>query len=180
KDSTWIIDPIDGTRNFMLGFPHFCISMACVQKNKIQHALIVDPVKGDEFTASRGSGAQLNGTRIRVGSKTTLDNATISLGCAGLRNHDKLMQLQATLIGKAGGLRLTGSSALDLAYVAAGRLDAGWICGVQKWDVAAGILLIQEAGGLVSDARGNPDCLDSDTLVFANPRCFKQLIRLIP
>ncbi|MDT8399057.1 MAG: inositol monophosphatase family protein [Pseudomonadales bacterium] len=178
-NTTWIIDPIDGTRNFILGFPHFCISMACVQNNKIQHALILDPVRGDEFTASRGAGAQLNGTRMRVGSKSTLDSATISLSCAGLKNYTDFLNIQEKLQGKVAGLRVTGSAALDLAYVAAGRLDAGWMAGINPWDSAAGILLVQEAGGLISDPSGNPECLDSDTLIFGNTRCFKQLLRAI-
>lgn len=179
KETVWIIDPIDGTRNFILGFPHFCISMACVQNNVLQHALILDPVRGDEFLASRGAGAQLNGTRIRVGAKTSLENATIALACAGLKNFAGLIKVQESLMGKIGSLRFTGSSALDLAYVAAGRLDGGWMAGVQKWDVAAGILLVREAGGFISDASGNPDCLDSSTLVFSNAKCFKPLLKAV-
>ena len=179
KDTVWIIDPIDGTRNFILGFPHFCISMACVQNGAVQHALIVDPVRGDEFAASRGGGAQLNGTRIRVGNKQALDNATLAMSCAGMKNYQRQLRLQEKLMGRIGSLRFTGSSALDLAYVAAGRLDAGWMAGVQKWDVAAGILLVREAGGLISDAAGNPDCLESDTLVFANAKLFKPLLQTV-
>jgi myo-inositol-1(or 4)-monophosphatase len=178
KDTVWIIDPIDGTRNFVLGFPHFCISMACVQRGKLLHALIVDPIKGEEFTASKGSGAQLNGNRIRVGTRPRLEGGVISLSCAGLRNYEQMLSLQHRLAGLAGALRFTGSTALDLAYVAAGRLDAGWTSGVSSWDSAAGILLIQESGGLISDSSGNPDCLNSDTLVFGNPKCFKPLLKL--
>lgn len=178
KDTTWIIDPIDGTRNFVMGIPHFSISMACVQRNKLQHALVVDPVKGDEFIASKGAGAALNGNRIRVGPRTKLEGSVISLGCAGMREYDAMMTLQHKLQGVAGGIRMTGSTALDMAWVAAGRLDAGWSSGVNAWDVAAGMLLIQEAGGLVSDEKGNPDCLHSSTLVFGNPKCFKSLLKL--
>lgn len=178
KDTVWIIDPIDGTRNFVLGFPHFCISMACVQRGKLQHALIVDPIKSEEFTASKGSGAQLNGNRIRVGKRSKLEGGAISLSCAGLRNYEAMLALQHKLGEVAGALRFTGSTALDLAYVAAGRLDAGWTSGVKSWDSAAGILLVQESGGLISDTAGNPDCLESDTLVFGNPKCFKSLLRL--
>lgn len=179
KDTVWIIDPIDGTRNFVLGFPHFCISIACVQKNRLQYSLILDPIRGDEFTASRGGGAQLNGSRIRTGNKTTLETATISLSCAGVRNYPTFLKIQEKLVGKIGGLRVTGSAALDLAYVASGRLDAGWMAGMQQWDVAAGILLIQEAGGLISDTTGNPDCLESNDLVFGNAKCFKQLLKIV-
>ena len=177
KDTVWYIDPIDGTRNFILGFPHFCISMACVQKGQIQHALVVDPVRGEQFSASRGAGAQFNGTRMRVGARTTLDSATLSLSCAGLKNYEEMLSLQRRLQGRIASLRFTGSAALDLAYVAAGRLDGGWVSGIQKWDVAAGILLLREAGGLISDDSGNPDCLESSTLVFSNARLFKPLLQ---
>ncbi|MDR2212664.1 MAG: inositol monophosphatase [Pseudomonadales bacterium] len=179
KDTLWIIDPIDGTHNFVLGLPHFCISMACVQRGKLQHALIIDPIKGDEFIASKGGGAQLNGNRIRVGTRAKLDGGTISLSCAGpLPQQEQMLALQQRLLGTAGRLRISGSTALDMAYVAAGRLDAGWTCGVKPWDSAAGILLIQEAGGLVSDLSGNPDCLYGDTLIYGNPKCFKTLLKL--
>lgn len=177
-DTVWIIDPIDGTRNFIMGIPHFCISMACVQRNKLQHAVIVDPIKSEEFTATKGSGAQLNGNRIRVGNKNKLDGGVISLSCAGLRNYEDMMDLQHKLKGIAGGIRITGSTALDLAYTAAGRLDAGWTSGVSSWDCAAGMLLVQEAGGLISDDKGNPDCMNSPDLIYGNPKCFKSLLKL--
>lgn len=178
KDTTWIIDPIDGTRNFVMGLPHFCISMACIQRDKIQHAIIVDPIRNEEFIASKGGGAQLNGNRIRVRTRNGLEGGTISLSCDGLRNYEAMLDLQNKLKGVAGGLRFTGSTALDLAYVAAGRLDAGWTSGISPWDSAAGILLVQEAGGLISDLSGNPECLNSDSLVFGNPKCFKALLQL--
>lgn len=178
KDTVWIIDPIDGTRNFVMGIPHCAISMACVQRGKLQHAIVVDPVKNEEFTATKGSGAQLNGNRMRVGSRTRLDGGVVSLSCAGLRNYERMLDLQQRLKGVAGGIRCMGSTALDLAYIAAGRLDAGWTSGVSSWDSAAGILLVQEAGGLVSDTKGNPDCLQADELVFGNAKCFKALLQL--
>lgn len=179
KDTVWIIDPIDGTRNFVMGLPHFCISMACVQRGKLQHAVIVDPIKGDEFSASKGGGAQLNGNRLRIGNRAKLEGGTVSLSCASsIPHHEQLFALQLKLLGIAGATRQTGSTALDMAYVAAGRLDAGWTHGVKSWDTAAGILLIQEAGGLVSDMNGNPDCLDAETLVYGNPKCFKALLKL--
>jgi myo-inositol-1(or 4)-monophosphatase len=178
KDTLWIIDPIDGTRNFVMGIPHFCISMACVQKGKLQHALIIDPIRNEEFTASKGRGAQFNGNRMRTGTRNKLDGGVIGLSCAGLREYDAMLKLQLQLKGVAGGLRFSGSTALDMAYVAAGRLDAGWTSGVSPWDSAAGILLVEEAGGFVSDLQGNPDCLNSKTLVYGNPKCFKALLKL--
>ena len=121
-----------------------------------------------------GSGDALEGGPL-IGRS---GGGAISLSCAGLRNYDAMLALQQKLGSVAGALRFTGSTALDLAYVAAGRLDAGWTSGVKSWDSAAGILLVQESGGLISDSSGNPDCLDSDTLVFGNPKCFKSLLQL--
>ena len=178
-DTLWIIDPIDGTRNFINGFPHFCISIACVKHGKIEHSIILDPIRNEEFTASRGSGARLNGQRIRVSNRRTFEGATVSLSCAGLTHYETLMRIQNEMKGLVGALRMSGSAALDLAYFAAGRTDAGWMSGMNQWDIAAGILLIQEAGGLISDKKGNPDCLESDSLVFSNSRCFKDFLKLI-
>lgn len=179
KETTWIIDPIDGTRNFMRGYPHFCISMACIKNNKLEHAVILDPIRQDEFTATRGDGARLNDTRIRVGNKNKLKDAVLSLSYGGDKHYELALTLQKKIKDNIGGLRFTGSAALDLAYVASGRLDAGWMSGIKQWDVAAGILLVQEAGGLISDHQGNPDCLDSNQLVFANPKCFKPLLKVL-
>lgn len=177
-DTVWIIDPIDGTRNFIAGVPHCAISMACIQRGKLQHAVVVDPVKNEEFTATKGSGAQLNGTRIRVGKRTRLEGGVVGLGCAGAQQYEDMLALQRKLAGVAGGLRISGSTALDLAWAAAGRLDAGWSSGVSSWDTAAGLLLVQEAGGLVSDAKGNPDCMNSSEIVYGSAKCFKALLQL--
>jgi myo-inositol-1(or 4)-monophosphatase len=179
KDTIWIIDPIDGTRNFMRGFPHFCISMACIKNNKVEHAVILDPIRQDEFTATRGEGSRLNDSRIRVGTKTSLQDAVISMSYARGEHYDSALELQAKLQNKIAGLRFTGSAALDLAYVASARLDAGWMSGIKQWDVAAGMLLVQEAGGLISNHEGNPDCLESNKLVFSNAKCFKPLLKIL-
>jgi len=179
KDSLWVIDPIDGTRNFIQGIPHFCISMAFIQKGKLEHAIIVDPIKNDEFTATRGSGARLNGHRIRVSKRHDLEGSIVSLSSAGLKEYEKLLEVQQNLKGIIGALRMDGSAALDLAYCAAGRTDAGWMSGMNQWDVAAGILLVQEAGGLISDMSGNPDCLESGALVFSNSKCFRNWLKLV-
>ena len=179
SDTTWVIDPIDGTRNFIMGLPHFCISLGCVKNGQLEHAIIVDPVKNEEFTASRGSGAQLNGHRIRTTNRTDFEGGTVSLSCVGLKNYERLMSIQENMKGKIGAIRMTGSAALDLAYHAAGRTDAGWMSGMNRWDVAAGILLIREAGGLISDSKGNPDCYGADDLVFSNNKCFKDWLKII-
>jgi len=178
-DTTWVIDPIDGTRNFIMGIPHFCISIACVKNGQLEHAIIVDPVKNEEFTASRGDGSQLNGQRLRVSGRKDIEGGTVSLSCAGLKNYNSLLAIQQNMQGKIGAIRMSGSAALDLAYYAAGRTDAGWMCGMNPWDVAAGILLIREAGGLISDSKGNPDCYGSDDLVFSNSKCFKDWLKII-
>jgi len=178
-NTVWFIDPIDGTRNFMLGFPHFCISLACVKNQVLEHALIVDPIRNEEFTATRGGGAQMNGQRLRVGTRRSIEGGTVSLSCAGLKHYEALLRIQKKMQGKIGAIRMTGSAALDLAYLAAGRTDAGWMSGMNRWDVAAGILLIREAGGLVSDLKGNPDCFGSDNLVFSNSKCFKSWLQLV-
>jgi len=178
KDTLWIIDPIDGTRNFMRGFPHYCISIACVKNRKLQHAVIVDPIRNDEFTASKGDGAQLNGKKIRCNNNPSLQESTVSFSFSSER-YDAALNLQAALKDKVAGIRFTGSAALDLAYIACGRLNAGWMSGIQQWDVAAGILLVQEAGGLISDHQGNPDCLESDRLVFGNAKSFKSLLQIV-
>jgi myo-inositol-1(or 4)-monophosphatase len=179
KDTLWIVDPIDGTRNFMRGFPHFCISMACIKHNKIEHAVILDPIRQDEFTATRGEGSRLNDNRIRVGTKAKLEDAVISMSYARGEHYASALELQAKLQDRIAGLRFTGSAALDLAYVASARLDGGWMSGIKQWDIAAGILLVQEAGGLISDHQGNPDCLDSNKLVYANAKCFKPLLKVM-
>jgi myo-inositol-1(or 4)-monophosphatase len=178
-ETIWVIDPIDGTRNFVLGFPHFCISMACIKKGSLEHAIIIDPIKNEEFTASKGSGALLNGNRIRVGNRQSIEGAMVSLSSSGLENYETLLQIQNAMKGIIGAVRITGSAALDLAYMAAGRTDAGWMSGMNQWDVAAGMLLIQEAGGLISDSGGNPDCLNSESLVFGNAKCFKDWLKLV-
>ncbi len=179
KSTIWYIDPIDGTRNFMRGLPHFCISIACVKNNKIEHAVILDPIRQDEFTVTKGEGSRLNGSRIRVGNKTSLQDAVLSMSYASGEHYDAALSLQKKLKSNIAGLRFTGSAALDLAYVASARLDAGWMSGIKQWDVAAGILLVQEAGGLISDHQGNPDCLESNQLIFANVKCFKSLLKVI-
>jgi len=179
KSTVWVIDPIDGTRNFIQGIPHFCISMACLKDDKVEHAIIVDPIKNEEFTASRGSGAQFNGHRMRTGDRRSIEGGTVSLSCAGLKNYDALLQIQQNMKGKIGAIRMTGSAALDLAYMASGRVDAGWMSGMNLWDVAAGILLVREAGGFISDKSGNPDCQDAESLVFSNSKCFKEWLKLV-
>lgn len=178
----WIIDPLDGTTNFVRGIPHYAISIACLHRGKLEHALVLDPVRQEEFTASRGRGAQLNGRRIRVSNLKTLDSALLGTGIP-FKDHcdDKLAPYSKSLevlAGQCAGIRRAGAASLDLAYVAAGRLDAFWEIGLSPWDMAAGALLIREAGGLVSDINSSENFLKSGNIVAGNPKCFKAVLQV--
>jgi len=179
----WIIDPLDGTTNFIRGIPHYAVSIACMYRGKIEHAVVVDPVRHEEFTASRGRGAQLNGHRIRVSDLASLDGALLGTGIP-FKNHcdDKLESYSRSielLASQCAGIRRAGAAALDLAYVAAGRLDAFWEIGLAQWDIAAGVLLVREAGGLAADIDGSDNYLDSGNIVCGNPRCFKAVLQVV-
>ena len=181
-DYCWIIDPLDGTTNYVRGIPHYAVSIACLYKGKLEHAVIVDPVRREEFTASRGRGAQLNGRRIRVSKRPSLDGALLGTGIP-FKDHsdDKLAPYSKSLeilAGQCAGIRRAGAASLDLAYVAAGRLDAFWEIGLAKWDIAAGALLIREAGGLVADINGSETFLESGNIVCGNPKCFKAVLQV--
>lgn len=179
----WIIDPLDGTTNFIRGIPHYAVSIACQYQGKIEHAVVYNPITREEFTASRGRGAQLNGRRIRVSARNQLDGALLGTGIP-FHNHqnDKLPGYLSTLgelAQQVAGIRRAGSAALDLAYVAAGRFDAFWEMGLQPWDMAAGLLLVQEAGGLVSDFEGGNRYLETGNIVSGNPKCFKHVLKVV-
>ena len=178
----WIIDPLDGTTNFIRGIPHFAVSIACEYRGKIEHAVVLDPIRREEFLASRGRGAQLNGRRIRVSKLTSLDNALLGTGIpfrereAGhLPAYSRSLE---ALAGSCAGIRRAGAAALDLAYVAAGRLDAFWEIGLAPWDIAAGSLLVQEAGGLIADLNGGQNYMESGHVVCGNPKCFKAVLQV--
>jgi myo-inositol-1(or 4)-monophosphatase len=178
----WIIDPLDGTTNFIRGIPHFAVSIACEYRGKIEHAVVLDPIRREEFLASRGRGAQLNGRRIRVSKLTSLENALLGTGIpfrerqAGhLPAYSRSLEI---LAGSCAGIRRAGAAALDLAYVAAGRLDAFWEIGLAPWDIAAGSLLVREAGGLIADLNGGQDYMESGHVVCGNPKCFKAVLQV--
>ncbi len=183
SDYEWLIDPIDGTTNFVRGIPHFGISIACKYKGKLQHAVIYDPVRREEFTASRGQGAQLNGKRIRVSNRQDLASAVLATGIPFLSRTDQHLPVYVKTLEKlaanSAGIRRMGAASLDLAYVAAGRYEAFWEIGLSEWDIAAGALLIQEAGGLVSDFNGGQDFLRTGNIVCGNPKCFKQVLQTV-
>lgn len=182
-DYCWIIDPLDGTTNFVRGIPHYAVSIACQYQGRLEHAVVYNPVTREEFTASRGRGAQLNGRRIRVSNRTNLDGALLGTGIP-FHSHqsNKLegyLKTLSELAPQTAGIRRAGAAALDLAYVAAGRFDAFWEMGLQPWDIAAGLLLIQEAGGLVSDFAGSNRYMETGDLVCGNPKCFKQVLKVV-
>ncbi len=181
-DYRWVIDPLDGTTNFTRGIPHYAVSIACLFKGKLEHAVIVDPVRQEEFTASRGRGAQLNGRRIRVSKRTSLDGALLGTGIPFKGHCDDKLEPYAksveVLAGQCAGIRRAGAASLDLAYVAAGRLDAFWEIGLAQWDIAAGALLVKEAGGLIADIDASDRYMESGNIVCGNPKCFKAVLQV--
>ncbi len=174
----WIVDPLDGTTNFLHGFPQFCVSMAAQYRGKIEHAVVYDPWRQEIFTASRGDGAYLDGRRIRVTKAKTLEGTLIGTGFPyreNLHYLDPYLAMFRAVSMKAAGLRRPGSAALDLAYVAAGRTDGFWELGLSPWDTAAGWLLIQEAGGMVGTLTGGEYQLGPH-VVAGGPKVYEALI----
>ncbi|MDP3268006.1 MAG: inositol monophosphatase family protein [Legionella sp.] len=180
-ESVWIIDPLDGTSNYLHGFPFFSVSIALKVKNRIEHGVIYDPLRHECFAASRGRGARLNDRRIRVSKQTQLSASLLGTGFPfrDLSLAQRYLPTFEAMFGKCAGVRRTGSAALDLAYVASGRLDGFWEFGLRPWDVAAGSLLIREAGGLISDVQGADDFLKSGDVVAGTPKVFKSLLQTI-
>jgi len=183
NDYQWIIDPLDGTTNFIHGIPHFGVSIACKHKGKLEHAVIVDPMRQEEFTASRGRGAYLNGSRIRTSNQIFLSGSLIATGIPfnspSIEQMDPYLACLNDLAKESSGIRRLGAASLDLAYVAAGRFDAFWEMNLKPWDIAAGVLLIKEAGGLVSDFDGNNNYLNSGNIVCATPKIFKPTLQIV-
>lgn len=177
SDYQWVIDPLDGTTNFVHGFPQFAVSIGLKHKGRLEQAVVYDPMRQELFTASRGNGAHLNDRRIRVTKRPDLEGALLGTGFP-FKQQEHLDCYLATfraLFPRTAGIRRAGSAALDLAYVAAGRLDGFWEIGLSEWDMAAGVLLIQEAGGLVSDFAGGSDFLTTGNIIAANPKLFKSM-----
>ncbi|MFU2488906.1 inositol monophosphatase family protein [Thauera sp. WH-1] len=181
SEFNWIIDPLDGTTNFIHGFPQYAVSIAQTKNGVLEHAVVYDPNTNELFTASRGSGAFLNDRRIRVSRRTRLNEALIGTGFP-FRKFDQVdayLAMFKELTQKTAGIRRPGAAALDLAYVAAGRLDGFWEMGLSPWDMAAGVLLIQEAGGLVSDLSGEGNFLTTGNVVAGSPKIFGQMLPII-
>jgi myo-inositol-1(or 4)-monophosphatase len=181
SEYTWIIDPLDGTTNFIHGFPQYAVSIGLQHKGILVQGVIYDPTKNELFTATRGRGAYLNERRIRVSKRTQLDEALIGTGFPfrEIENLDEYLGMFREITARTAGVRRAGAAALDIAYVAAGRLDGFWEIGLSPWDMAAGALLVQEAGGLVGDFRGDAGYLGSGRIVCGNPKIFAQLVHII-
>lgn len=182
----WVIDPLDGTTNFLHGFPQYAISIALLRRDQngvgqLDQALVYDPNRNELFTASKGSGAFLNDRRIRVSKRAKLAEALVGTGFPyrDFSHLDAYTGMFRDLVQKTSGLRRPGSAALDLAWVASGRLDGFFEIGLSQWDIAAGCLLIKEAGGLVSDFTGEDGYLKSGHVVAGNPKVFAQLLQAI-
>ena len=204
SEYVWIIDPLDGTTNFLHGFPQYSVSIACSHRGVLTHAVVFDPTRNELFTATRGSGAFLNDRRLRVSKRTKLAESLIGTGFPYDRRlrvskrsklaesligtgfpfrdfsfSEQYLKIFAELMTKTAGIRRPGSAALDLAYVAAGRTDGFFEAGLKSWDMAAGALLVLEAGGLISDFDGEEGYLESGNVVGGNPKVFAQLLQVV-
>ncbi|WP_034348428.1 inositol monophosphatase family protein [Noviherbaspirillum massiliense] len=181
NENVWIIDPLDGTTNFIHGFPQYCISIALQQRGQITQAVVYDPNRNDLFTASKGAGAYLNEKRIRVSRRDKMAEALIGTGFPfrDMGGLDEYMQMFRVMTERCAGLRRPGAAALDLAYVAAGRLDGFFEKGLQPWDMAAGSLLITEAGGIVGNFAGESDYLYKKDVIAGTPKIFAQMVMLL-
>ncbi len=180
-DYTWIIDPLDGTTNFIHGHPHFCISVGIKYKDRIEHGIIYDPLRQELFTATAGTGAFLNDRRIRVTQQKQLTGSLIA-GCLGYKvekNLQGFLRILTSILPHAAGFRRSGSAALDLAYTACGRIDGVFGMNLGLWDIAAGSLIIQEAGGAVTDFGGNNNFLTTGNIIAGNPAIHKIILQII-
>jgi myo-inositol-1(or 4)-monophosphatase len=181
SDYQWIVDPLDGTTNFLHGFPQYAVSIALMHKGVTTQAVVYDPTRNDLFTATRGRGAFLNESRLRVSKRPRLKASLIGTGFPfrQFEHVDAYLNMLRDVMQSTAGLRRPGSAALDLAYVASGRLDGFWELGLSAWDMAAGAMLITEAGGLVGDLQGNDGWLDSGNIVAGNPKVFVELLKVL-
>ncbi len=181
SDHVWIIDPLNGITNFLHGLPVYCVSIALLVGGKVEQSVIYDPARNDLFTASKGCGAYMNNRRMRVAKRIRLEDCLISTSCA-LQQEDSLntyLRMMGEVMQRTGGLRQQGSSALELAYVAAGLTDGFFATGLLARDVAAGSLLMTEAGGLVGNLSGHANFLEQQECIAANPRIYGQLVGLL-
>jgi len=177
----WIIDPLDGTTNYLHGFPQFAVSIALKHKNRLEVGVIYDPVSQELFTAMRGDGAKLNDKKIRVSNQKGLNNALLGTGFPYYDQSylDTYLETMKALMQKTAGIRRPGSAALDLAWLAAGRVDGFWEFNLKAWDIAAGALIVREAGGIVSDFQNKDGYLQSGDIIAAAPKVFPEMLKII-
>ena len=181
NEFTWVIDPLDGTTNFLHGFPQFAVSIALIRKGTIEQGVVYDPLKQEMYSASRGGGAMLNNKRIRISQHKTMRGSLLGTGFPfkAQKYLEPYLDMFRDLFKDSAGIRRAGAAALDLAYVACGRLDGFWEIGLREWDIAAGILLIQEAGGIVTDFSGAGNYLQSGNIIAANPKIHALILKTI-
>jgi myo-inositol-1(or 4)-monophosphatase len=181
KHHRWIIDPIDGTTNFLHGIPHFAISIGLEMDGEIIAGLVFNPITDEMYYAEKGKGAFLNDKRLRVSSRSTLTDCVIATGIPfhGRPGHKPFLKQLERIMGAVAGVRRMGTASLDLAYVAAGRCDGFWETGLQPWDVAAGVLLVREAGGFITELDGGKNVVASGNVLAANPKIHKQLLEIL-
>ncbi|OGT44539.1 MAG: inositol monophosphatase [Gammaproteobacteria bacterium RIFCSPHIGHO2_12_FULL_38_11] len=181
EEYCWVIDPLDGTRNFMQGYPQFSISIALIKKNVVELGLVYDPIRQELFTATRGQGAYLNSRRMRISPAQKMKDALIGTGFPRLdkKNTKNYLKTFENVFMQCSDIRRAGSAALDLAYVACGRLDGFWESTLKIWDMAAASLMIKESGGIVSDFQGGETYLARGNIAAANPKILRELLPLI-
>ena len=177
----WIVDPLDGTTNFLHAIPHFCISIAHAHKGEVIEGIIFDPVRDEFFWAAKGHGAYIKNQRIRVSARGSLSDAVLATGIPflGRGGKEEMMAMLPLVMEYTAGVRRFGSAALDLAYVAAGRYDGFWEFGLSPWDVAAGILIVREAGGMVSDLDGRGDAANGKSILATNSALYNSIGNLL-
>ncbi len=178
-DYQWVIDPLDGTTNFLYSFPHFAVSIALKQRGRLLLGVVYDPIRDEMFSAARGEGAMLNNRRIRVSPRPSMQGALLGTGIPFRPQHnlERYLDTLRVLVPGTAGVRRAGAASLDLAYVACGRFDGYWEFGLQEWDLAAGALIIQEAGGLVADLQGGNEHLSTGNVLAGNPKVFKEMVQ---
>ena len=180
SDTVWIIDPLDGTTNFLHGFPVFCVSIGVQVKGRVEHGVVYDPCRQELFAASRGSGATLDGRKIRVSGRTDFKQALIGTGFPFRQaesDMDPYLAMLKKVVQSSSGVRRPGAAALDLCYVASGRLDAFWETGLAPWDLAAGSLIIREAGGIISGLDGSENYMESGHVLTGTPKIYSAMAR---
>ena len=181
NEFTWVIDPLDGTTNYLHGYPQYAVSIALKNKGKTEVGVIYDPLRDELFTAEKGGGAMLNNRKIRVSKQTDLSTALLGTGFPFKfpQHLDAYLNMFKTLTPATAGIRRAGSAALDLAYLATGRLDGFWEIGLKEWDMAAGILLVQEAGGVVTDFSFDDQYVQSGNIITGNPKMHQAIYHAI-